>query len=308
VFLRVKKKTMNDNVVVGIVMTSLNAGSKNMVSALEHFGWNYVSLSLGKPWSGFMVKSREYAVFAESQEPNYILVLIDSYDALPIRRPDQFQEAFEKFGMDIVVGAENYCDPANCIPINKPNQNLKIHPNVQSGCIVGRAHALSKMFNWIVKEKIQDDQIGVAKYINTHLNEKIDLDDNCILSFHDNWGNTCKIDIENNNDVVIRKNNISYKPWFIHFPGFLWKRTVMLPLQPFAPMDLENYDQVGKHILKNEFVNIGQVDKNAYYALNIAILVLVSVLVFLLVLFITMYVYERRRRIKNTPLIELNEF
>src|SRR5882757_2442899 len=108
---------MND-IVVGVAMTQINAGGINMRSALQKLGWNAHMLGLGQKWSGWMMRMTMYADFAESQDPNTIIVFVDAYDALVVRTPDGFRELFESFACDIVVGAEHYCH-GNCSPIDQ---------------------------------------------------------------------------------------------------------------------------------------------------------------------------------------------
>ncbi len=283
-------------VIVGIVMTKLNAGSKNMLTALEHLGWNYKQLGCDKKWKGFITKMEEYALLAETQPYDTLLILIDSYDALPIKSPIGFKEAFELFGLDIVVGAENYCAPAslgmNCLPLENPTRINAIYPNVQTGCVIGRAYAISKMYRWILNEKIQDDQVGVATYMNKYFDQKhIDLDYDCKLSFHDNWGSSANITCRENN-ITISQYNFEYTPWFIHFPGFLSKRSFAHHLHPNAPISLTNYDQVGKYILKENFVAIGQVDSNAYYWENVGVLIIFGIFIFVILILFVLYIRQ----------------
>jgi hypothetical protein len=283
---------------VGIVMTSLNAGSKNMLTALEILGWDYQQLGRGKKWEGFTTKMEEYALFAETELPETILVLIDSYDALPVRKSTGFKEAFELFGVDIVVGAENYCAPSalgmNCLPLENPTKINAMYPNVQSGCVIGRADSIAKMYRWIVQKGIQDDQVGVASYMNHYPDHKsIDLDYDCKLSFHDNWGSSAKITCETDK-IIVSHNNLEHEPWFIHFPGFLYKRSFAQHLYPNGPISLPNYDQVGKHILKDDFITIGQVDRTAYYWENVGVLIILSILVFVLIVLVILYIRKSR--------------
>jgi hypothetical protein len=290
-------------IVVGIMMTSLNAGGINMKNSLEKFGWNCTILGLGQKWQGWITRMKLYSEFAKSQSSDTIVVFVDAYDALTVRNSEGFQALFESFNSDIVVGAEFDCG-GNCVPvtnwwsvhkdINNTNGNLY----VQGGCIVGRAHALAKMYDWCIDMKFCDDQIGIAHFINNHSQSNIFLDYNNKFAFHDNFGSTGKFSINESNIIVAERGSLLTEPYFIHFPSFLiWRSYPLVHISKIP--ELKNYDFVGKHVLQNDFVSIGQVESNTVTTGNIVLLTILIALIVMCIIFICTCIHLKIKIIKT---------
>ncbi len=267
-------------VVVGIMMTQLNAGGINMKTSLQTLGWNAQTLGMGEKWKGWMMRMTMYAEFSETQDPNTVVVFVDAYDALATRSPEGFQELFESFGCDLVIGAENFCG-TNCSPVSSWWKQSNLHPTngnlyVQGGCVVGRAHALSKMYRWILDQNIHDDQLGISAYVNHGVCDSVTLDYENKICFHDNYGQTGTFSLDAS-IVTVTRDLLVTNPYFVHFPGFLVWRAWPLIHTTKVP-DLLNYNFVARHILKQQFVEIGQVDTQVYTTGNIVSLVLMVVL------------------------------
>ncbi len=290
------------NPVVGIMMTSQNAGGHNMMEALQKLGWTYFQLAKGEKWTGWKMRMEAYIQFAKSQPLDSILILIDAYDALPIRSPLQFVETFESFQTNIVVGAETMCF-GNCVQLDRFKGNTTLqHPYVQGGCVVGRPTAVITLYEWIVKQNIQDDQMGIAMFMNTFPNFSIALDENCKLVVNDNFG-TSGVVHKSENGFIFEKNGKQYEPYFIHFPAFLSARSVFQWFQPLEQLKLVNYDSIGKGILGDQFVEIGQIDRPGFIISNIIGLFLFTLcIVFIVGLGIYMVV-----RLKKSQLISIQK-
>ena len=292
--------TTTKDLIVVIMMTSLNAGGVNMKNALEKLQWNYKILGLGDKWQGWTTRMQMYADFARSQEnQNTIIVFIDAYDALPARKPDGFIELFQSFACDIVVGAENVCS-LNCTPITqwwKKNNIIKENfgnEYVQAGCVVGKAFALSKMYDWCIAKKYTDDQIGIAQYINSNVCNEISLDFANKIAFQDNNGATGIVCINERSNIQMSRSNLVSEPYFIHFPAFLTFRSWPLIHVDKIP-ELDNYDFVGKHVLSNDFVTIGQIDGRTYLISNLIFLIIFILLIVLCFAFVFVIMDQKKK-------------
>jgi hypothetical protein len=299
---------MTDQVVVCLMTTSLNAGGVNMKNALKILGWKYEVIALGEPWRGFKHKIESYADFASKQASQAIIVFVDAYDALPARSPEGFVEVFKSFNSDLVIGAEHYCS-VNCLPVDtwwlmhKDVEKNFGNYYVQSGCIVGRAFAMAELFNWCVSEKEEDDQVAVANYVIQHPSVKIWIDYENRIAFHDNWGNTAKFSIQDDY-VTVTRDELATQPYFVHFPGFLAKRSI--PLLSLPPAPLRNYDFVAKHILKDDFVQIGQYDGVALkYGCAVGLGVLIAfILAVIAVIAVLVYQCWRIRTLRRRLILD----
>ena len=282
---------------VGVMMTSINAGGSNMLSALKKLEWDFEVLGKNYKWNGWPTRMLAYADFCDKQDPKCIIIFVDAYDALPVRSPLKFEELFTSFNVDILVGAEHFCW-FNCRPLEKywlEHSKINTHNNnyVQGGCVVGRAHALSKMYRWCLDNNYTDDQIGISNFIDNFPNN-VALDHQNVISFHDNWGSTGILSInEETNQLHVNRNELNTNPYFIHFPGFLaWSSLPLLNVS--KPTETKNYNFVGKHVLQDNFVLVGQVDSTAYSIGNIVGLVLLCLCFFicLILIFLIMRKYH----------------
>jgi hypothetical protein len=283
-------------IIVGIMVTTLNAGSVNMINSLKKLGWNYEIIGKNIKWEGWQTRMKVYADFCASKNIDDIIVLIDAYDAICIKSVNGFEELFNSFQLDIVVGAENYCG-INCIPINQFWNRHPLLKNenqyVQGGCIVGKAHCLSDMYTWALSKKIQDDQMAISQYIESNAQVNIGLDIDNKISFHDNWGSTANFNISETG-ISIKRGNFIPSPYFVHFPGFLALKSIPL-IHGTKQIDLKNYNTVAKHILGDDFVAIGQIHSDSFETGTIVALSIVGgLLVFLLLFIILFSIYHRK--------------
>jgi hypothetical protein len=303
------KKKYNNMIYVAIMMTQFNAGGVNMKSSLEKLGWDVTTLGLGEKWTGWTMRMTKYAEFAESKPFDSIIVFIDAYDALAVRTPNGFKELFESFNSDLIIGAENFCG-GNCVEIRpwwSEHANIKENygnENVQGGCVVGRAHALSLMYRWCISNNIHDDQIGISTYINEQKPKNVMLDYENKICFHDNYGSTGEFSIDENSLIKITRRNLTTTPFFVHFPGFLVWRSIPV-IHTIKIPELKNYNFAAKHVLKTDFVEIGQMDSGTSSTWNIAIIVFISILLALFIIFVILFgLYYYRNRKKKSVFIK----
>lgn len=280
--------------IVGVLMTSINAGGQNMINVLTKLNWKFKLLGNGEKFTGWSFRMQQYVNFLKTLHPERVAILVDAYDALAVRSPDGFLELFESFNNDIVVGAESYCF-VNCRPLTNRTQNTSFQ-SVQGGCIIGKAQHLILMYEWILNENIQDDQMGIASYMNNHQDLKIDLDQYCKLSFHDNWGKSSEFDFSNG--VQVTRNEITTNPFFIHFPGFLMPQTVFQIFSPKSPIPLKSYSDVGKFLLSDQFIDIVQYDRLAYEGFNTTLIILLTLFVVTIII-LSVFVHKKSSLVRK---------
>ncbi len=286
------------NLHVGIMMTSLNAGGQNMINTLQKFGWNYTQLAKGLKWTGWQMRMKAYIDFANSISPDDLIVLIDGYDALCVRRPEGLVELFQSFNCDVLVGAENYCF-VNCVNVDsywERNEDVYGNRNVQGGFVMGKPMEIANMYQWCLDQNIKDDQMGIAMYMNAHPDDRIKLDAAQQIVYNDNFGDSGEIEILPSGHIQIKKDKITTEPFFIHFPGFLFKNDMLEFLSPLEKKKLPHYDKVGQHILGDDFIVIGQADKVAYIVHNFLFIFLIGLLVLIFFVFIGCKIHGRIKR------------
>lgn len=264
------------------VFTCATHSNKNLENFKKSFkkykGWNVHVLGLGTEWESFRTKMINYRDALKDIDNEQIVVCLDAYDVLCIKDSTDFVDLFLSYKTPIVIGCENLCYftlynkyfKFGCCPnITKWKsfynlQNDKIYVN--SGCIVGYAGEIFKMFDWILKYNnfmIHDDQIGIGFYMNEFPHKvKLDVDKNFV--FNDNYGQSINVRTKEQDVLEIE---IPKKPYFIHFPGekHMYKPT--------------NYDKIS-HFMFDTMIETRRRTKIKY---SIALLSIVLVILYLLV-------------------------
>lgn len=194
-------------------------------------GWCVHIVGLGMKWEGFRTKMKCYSNALQSFDKDTMIVCLDAYDSICIKDSTGFMDDFLSFDSPIVVGFEPLCAYSiynrflqlGCCPdITKWKKNHNISTSdkiyVNSGCIVGYAGEIRKMFDWILNYTgftVKDDQIGVGLYMN-EFPQKIKLDTDNKLVFNDNFGGHLKINTQDPSKLHI---DLQTTPYFIQFPG-----------------------------------------------------------------------------------------
>lgn len=281
--------------------TKRPSGAHNMFQSLKKLHWAFDIIGRSLTWKGWLARMDAYLQYAKKQNPETIIVFVDCFDALAVREPTDFLKTFQSFDADIVVGAGSVCG-GNCEPLKEYWNETKTphhHNNkyVNAGFVTGYAGALVRMYQWCLDQKIADDQIAICRYINARPDDNvIKLDSSAQLVFNDEAD--ClpvapRYELEETIITAVQ-GDLRATPFFIHFPGFLTKRTVFGFLRPREPLPLGNYDQVGKHVLGDEFVEIGQVDIRAYFWRNVFFWGMFSLILLLILLLALSPLYYRK--------------
>lgn len=213
-------------------------------------GWDVHVLGIGKKWKSFQTKMQCFHDFFKTVDKKQLVVCLDAYDVLCIRSSKDFRKNFLSYQVPIVVGYETACLftitiynrynlRGNCPSIEtwKTYHHMEKEKNihVNSGCIIGYAGELEKLFDWILKQNINDDQMGVGFYMN-HFPHKVQLDIAQKLIVNDICAKTYSV--EHDPDGQIRMDG-KY-PYFVHFPS--------MRDSPFQ----NNYYWITHHLLQDD--------------------------------------------------------
>jgi hypothetical protein len=277
---------MTEDLLVACLATKRNSGAQNMINSLTMNKWRFEIFGLGQEWHGFTTKIKAYLKFIQSQPSKTILVLVDCFDALCVRKPDGFVNLFKSFNADIVVGAEGRWGLHSEKLVNQwVNKAHHGYPYVNSGFVVGRVDALQEMYQWAAKENIKDDQVAVSKYINSHPEVNVELDGKHLFVFNDNNLDIRHTSFDSKDGLIhVTRFGSQANPYFVHFPAFLIPRSLFGFSQPRGQIPLKHYDFVGKYVLGNDFIEVGQVDQRAHFGFNVFVWILFVLVVFLIVL------------------------
>lgn len=210
----------------------------NMIASLERARIHPVKLGWGEQWKGWkwrLEKYLEYCNLITKEDPEEILVFVDAFDVLCVRKDVNynFHSAFNSFYSDIVFSSEWWCGSAkNCGATRKFNENQdktmcflglekdsnddNKNVNVNVGFVCGKARALAKMYSDIVAQTKSlradfDDQKAIADWIDSDLSRTLTLS-------LDRKGILCKTI-----HVYDSVSSIDTIPFFVHFPGPMLK-------------------------------------------------------------------------------------
>ena len=227
---------MTNNISVFACATNRSVQVQHFFKSFEqHSGWDVHIVGMGLKWESYRTKMKSYRDALRQVHKKQVVVCLDAYDAICIRDSAGFLDTFYKYNTPILVSYEPLCAftiynrffQSGCCPnIDKWKMFHQISLSepiyVNSGCIVGYAGEIYKMFDWILEYKgfsIRDDQVGVGLYMNEFPhNVKLDLEDRFV--FNDNFGERLQLRVLENNEVEIDLPN---KPYFLHFPGIKYR-------------------------------------------------------------------------------------
>jgi hypothetical protein len=212
-----------------------------------------------------------------------VVVCLDAYDAVCISDSVGFLETFYKYNTPILISCEPFCYLTiynrffqfGCCPnIDKWKIYHEIDLSepiyVNSGCIVGYAGEIYKMFDWILEYKgfsIRDDQVGVGLYMNEFPHKvQLDLEDRFV--FNDNFGERLQLRVLENNQIEIGLPN---KPYFLHFPGIKYRP------------DTTNYETVCSALLGIEVPLHETIHPKVFFYIYILIFFIVVLLIMFLI-------------------------
>lgn len=225
---------MLDKIIILACATHYNPRLNNFNSSFEnHVGWDVRILGMGRKWKSFRTKMELYRDFLKKMDSNQIIVCLDAYDVFCIKDSHHFIQEFLFYQAPIIIGYETktcftiynkYIKIGVCPSIHKWKKfhNIQKDIYVNSGCIVGYAGEIYKMFDWILNYQefiIYDDQIGVGFYMN-NFPHKVQLDIYEKFVINDTFGSTYKID--KINGIIQIDDDKTKNPYFLHFPGLMY--------------------------------------------------------------------------------------
>jgi hypothetical protein len=215
---------------------------------LETNNWEYIFIGEGRQWNGFKDKIMNYYDCLQNLPEEKIVVLSDSRDVFCLRSPLTFIEYIKSIinSKKIIVSAEMFLIghmdwPENTIekivsqdpnffwqgvPLNKywsyynKLHDLPLRKYVNSGLIIGKVKDLRNVFKWIIDTNYEDDQLGMANYLNT-FPELVELDYNASILHTSTYGvNGGLYDIERQKyDSPSLSELFGMSSYFLHIPG-----------------------------------------------------------------------------------------
>lgn len=161
-----------------------NEQTKNLIITLEKNEWEYSVIRIDKEYKNHSHKILGYLEFLKTLPKEKVVVLMDSRDVFCTRNSMFFMKEFKKFKYNLIVSLEIWCDTSlgvvtkyqpQCLPLvnywkyHNVN-NWPIRKYVNSGLIIGRVEELINMFTFCSENlnKVQDDQVLVGLYMNSH--------------------------------------------------------------------------------------------------------------------------------------------
>ena len=146
------------------IATDENNWLQNWRESANKWGYTYTILGKGQEWNGFSLWTKLILEFLQTRSFDEIILIVDAYDLLFTGPPREVLEKYRKFNTSIVVGGEDMC-MLNCHEHSSDVNNEK-YKWVNSGCVIGRVDALADMFTYVMKISPEDDQVGIAKYLD----------------------------------------------------------------------------------------------------------------------------------------------
>ena len=106
------------------------------------------------------------------------MAIVDAYDLLFAGPPEELEKKFLSMSSPIVAGGEDMCI-LNCHK-HSCKVNNERYRWVNGGCIIGRVQALIEAYVYTLQVSPEDDQIGIAKYMDENPS-KVTIDGNQMI-------------------------------------------------------------------------------------------------------------------------------
>ena len=213
------------------IATDENDWLNNWKSSAQKWGYQYTILGKGREWKGFSTKIKLIIEFLLERDPEEIIAIVDAYDLLFTGPPAELDEKFISFNFPIVVGGEDVCI------LNCHKHTCKVNNNrykwVNGGCVIGYTKELISAYEFTLQVSPDDDQIGVAKYMDAN-HGKITVDGNQMIVAN----------IRSTDELKYINNN--------RFQHTITKQVPVIIHTPFMYSDLgSRSEMVRKHALDN---------------------------------------------------------
>lgn len=204
---------------------------ENCRRSLHVFGFDYTVLGWGETWKGWKWRTQMYANYLRTQSYNSLVIFLDAYDAIVSRHLSEFYHTFQAFGRPIVIGCEWWKGSQKNSGLvsdwwKKNNRKPAFRNRVNAGCVVGRAGPLLQMYDWVLENHFEDDQRGIAAWINNYGEKLVALDSGSALIY---------------NGHVFDGLVTSKTAFFQHFPGPLLKLGMMPLYNATLRRSIQNY-------------------------------------------------------------------
>ena len=206
-----------DHPSVVLLATHWTPTFENCRRSLHVYEFDYTVIGWNEEWQGWRWRMKKYLEYLQSQSENSLVVFLDAYDTIVSRPSSDFFQTFSAFDRPVVIGCEWWHgSPMNSglVPNwwKKNNRKPAFRSRINAGCVVGRAGILTKMYAWVLDNHFEDDQLGIAAWIDTFGEKLVALDSGSALIY---------------NGHILDGFVTSKTAFFQHFPGPLLKMGLM---------------------------------------------------------------------------------
>jgi hypothetical protein len=239
---------------------------------LDNNNWEYVFMNTGPIFKDFSDRIQGYLSYLNTLPDEKIVILSDARDVLCCRSPFAFIEGLNDLNKNerkIVVSTELFLiGHMNWTPAEM-DEKIKINPNyfyqgtvlnkyweyykydippdkkyVNAGLLAGKVCQLREMFNWIHENDYNDDQLGLANYVNNfpHL---INLDINNEILHTSSYavnGGMYDVRIQQKDSPSIAEL-FGYSSFFLHMPGIYMSKGQSLCYSVIKDVVSNNYGE-----------------------------------------------------------------
>jgi len=236
------------------IATDENDWLNDWKNSAQKWGYQYSILGKGREWKGFSTKIKLIIEFLLKRDPEEIIAIVDAYDLLFTGPPEELVEKFVSFNFPIVAGGEDVCI------LNCHKHSCKVNNNrykwVNGGCVVGYAKELISAYEFTLQVSPEDDQIGVAKYMDANP-DKVTVDGNQMIVAN----------IRSTSEINCIDNNRFQHTGTRHIPVIVQLDNYKSP--KFGTYLLGFFSHTYKHVTKNPAYSI------IFYSIIIFIVLLV---------------------------------
>jgi hypothetical protein len=265
----------------------------------KRFNIELIKLGYGQKWLGFSWRFKLISDYLKVINPNELIIIIDAYDVIVLRPLDHIEEYYNnilKMTNKKIIISEDKNMNKFIDTIAKIYFGTCKDTRICAGSYLGKAKYILGIFNKLIFEGDDDDQVLLTSYFNKYPEDVyIDTDNIFFLTRNKKLG-----DILEDKNIKVVDNKLKYmnsRPFFIHGNDNTYMHNLILKL---------GYKISNKEIKKIIHKYKQNLKKKIYYYHKIIIKkykILLCILFLFLFLFIFIIYYLYKIFIKNKTIL-----
>jgi len=162
-----------------------------LYQSAKNNGFDLVTLGLGKPWNGFMMKIKEVLEYVKKLQKDEVVSYVDAYDCLVLGTAQELKSKYDDLHTDKIIFSASHGNILGHMFFGTPADihRDKFYNALCAGVFIGKAGKIQALFSRICEDydcndKNLNDQLVLTEYHKRLCRECIDLDTSCSMFYN----------------------------------------------------------------------------------------------------------------------------